>query len=178
MFGIFGSYNDFTNWLNPQSQEEAHRAYNERVSLQLARQAAIARMQISANIILGMGIINDNKSHLQKAIHNRYTVVKKKKAKTARRKAFRLLMQNLTLEQRRKYKKNKTIIVTGNDTKTQYRLDYSNYFNVNVLDKQGRAVKRLCAQPMGRMPIEDIMLAQKLMLETLETKFINKANVM
>jgi hypothetical protein len=48
--------------------------------------------------------------------------------------------------------------------------------NVHELDADGHPVKQWCFAPEGRLAAGDIMLAQKIALETRETKALAIAN--
>lgn len=56
-----------------------------------------------------------------------------------------------------------------------YRIREGHSGNVDALDAAGRVVSRFCAYPLGRVPVYDVMLAQKLWLETDENMFLKKA---
>lgn len=57
-----------------------------------------------------------------------------------------------------------------------YRIRRGVAGNVSLLGPDGRAVKSFCAHPDG-VPSPDVMLSQKLMLETNEDMFLRIANV-
>lgn len=92
-----------------------------------------------------------------------------------------LLLAHLTPEQRDQYKRDGTFEVRGNASNRRYRIA-ARYFNgVTQLNKKGRATHRLCFYP-GRigsymLPLCDIMLAQKVALETNEYRTRRKANI-
>lgn len=99
----------------------------------------------------------------------------------AQRRARALLVQHLTTEQRRTYEAYAYFDVdVGGKT---YRIRQGTHGNVRLLEKPTGprmavpAVEKIsfCAQPSG-VPDEDAMLAQKLMLETEERKFLEIAN--
>jgi hypothetical protein len=46
---------------------------------------------------------------------------------------------------------------------------------VDALDSRGSVINRFCAHPLGRVPVYDVMLAQKLWIETDENMFLRKA---
>jgi hypothetical protein len=48
--------------------------------------------------------------------------------------------------------------------------------NGELLNENGRRACLLCFMPEGRVPIDDIMLAQKIALELFETEAIRIAN--
>ncbi len=93
-------------------------------------------------------------------------------------------MQHLTAEQRKTYEERRYFDVDING-KT-YRILHGTHGNVRLLEpsivttpdgQTPTLVERVsyCAQPDG-VPTEDAMLAQKLMLETDERKFLEIAN--
>lgn len=93
----------------------------------------------------------------------------------ARARAERLLLANLTAEQR------ETLLGRGffevkAKSGQRYKIGRSTHGNIVRLDDRGVAVARLCAQPSG-VPVDDAILAQKLALETDEAAFLRVANV-
>ncbi len=54
----------------------------------------------------------------------------------------------------------------GCHTAKRYRIYYANVANVEELDKVGRPVTRYCFIPKGDLVPSDVMLAQKIALET------------
>ncbi|HSV44786.1 MAG TPA: hypothetical protein VLJ58_03255 [Ramlibacter sp.] len=56
-----------------------------------------------------------------------------------------------------------------------YRIREGHSGNVDQLDSAGLVISRLCAHPLGRVPVYDVMLAQKLWIETDENMFLSKA---
>jgi hypothetical protein len=58
----------------------------------------------------------------------------------------------------------------------KYRVNRGRTRNIELIDEQGKVVKRLCAHPQDLVPDADTMLAQKLMLETNEQEFLKIAN--
>jgi hypothetical protein len=49
--------------------------------------------------------------------------------------------------------------------------------NVEVLDDAGHRMCALCLMPKGHLPVGDVMLAQKLALESFEAKAIKVAQM-
>jgi hypothetical protein len=66
--------------------------------------------------------------------------------------------------------------VTGGETGRRYRIRYGNAMNVQQLDHHGREVQSLCFSPRDLLPVGDVMLAQKLALELIETDALRVAN--
>jgi len=56
-----------------------------------------------------------------------------------------------------------------------YRIREGHSGNVDALDSRGRLIDRFCAHPLGRVPVYDVMLAQKLWIETDENMFLKEA---
>ena len=88
--------------------------------------------------------------------------------------AEKLLLENLTLRQKEDYVKTKSFVVDG--SRYRYRIRHGRSGNVDVIDRKGMIVNRLCAHPVDLVPNPDTMLAQKLMLETDEAAFERIAN--
>jgi len=89
-------------------------------------------------------------------------------------KARALLEGALTIEQRRDLFARGYFCVKGN--RFSYRIREGHAGNVDALDPSGRVVGRYCAHPLGRIPVHDVMLAQKLWLETDEDMFLREAS--
>jgi hypothetical protein len=84
-----------------------------------------------------------------------------------------LLERALTPEQRRDLLARGYFYVKGK--RFTYRIREGHSGNVDALDSRGRVVDRFCAHPLGRVPVYDVMLAQKLWIETDENMFLTKA---
>lgn len=91
----------------------------------------------------------------------------------AEAKARNLLQRALTLEQRRDLVSRNYFYVQGR--RFTYRIREGHSGNVEALDSSGRVISRFCAHPLGRVPVSDVMLAQKLWIETDENMFLKKA---
>jgi hypothetical protein len=59
---------------------------------------------------------------------------------------------------------------------TRYRISYGSAMNVYQFDPHGRTVARWCFAPEGNLCVGDILLAQKIALETMERQVIAIAN--
>ncbi|MET4800310.1 hypothetical protein ABIA96_002882 [Bradyrhizobium sp. LB11.1] len=59
--------------------------------------------------------------------------------------------------------------VVGGDTGRQYRIYPGAMTNVCELDEKGRPKVGLCFLPLGELPIGDVMLSQKIALESCES---------
>ena len=89
--------------------------------------------------------------------------------------ALQLLSEILSPDQRSQYSAYGYFEVTGGQTGKRYRIKAGSQMNVEELDPAGRRVRGLCFLPRGGVPIGDIMVAQKLALELMETDALNLA---
>jgi hypothetical protein len=99
-----------------------------------------------------------------------------REAAEARARARVLLEEHLTEEQRAVLSREKFFEVLSRDGRRRYRITHGRAGNVYLLGPDGRPVTRYCAHPVDRVPDEDTMLAQKLMLESCEEDFLRLAN--
>ena len=97
--------------------------------------------------------------------------------KQADMRALELLKSNLSPDQLESYRKFGHFHVVGGETGARYRIRRGHQMNVDCLDDKGRPVAHLCFLPAGRIPLADVMLAQKLALELNETETVASANV-
>jgi len=89
----------------------------------------------------------------------------KREARLANAKAKALLHSNLTREQRWDLRATRSFTITGKDGRT-YRITEGSSTNVELLEN-GAPIMRFCVVAKGvRLPVYDLMLAQKLMLES------------
>jgi hypothetical protein len=95
----------------------------------------------------------------------------------AERRGLDLLRAWLSPEQGRQFDETSCFEVIGCDTGARYLIHYARQLNIAQLDATGCQVKRLCFGPEGRLVTGDIMLAQKIALETMELSALAKANV-
>jgi hypothetical protein len=58
--------------------------------------------------------------------------------------------------------------VVGSESGRRYRIHAGTSVNVCEIDERGRLQDGLCFMPIGALPIGDVMLAQKIALETCE----------
>jgi hypothetical protein len=56
--------------------------------------------------------------------------------------------------------------VIGSDSGKLYRVRHGRQMNVDELDSGGKPLTTWCFLPGGRLPVSDVMLAQKIALET------------
>jgi hypothetical protein len=94
----------------------------------------------------------------------------------AEQKARALLRAWLSPEQARQFKSSKHFDVIGSDTGTRYRIRHGHMMNIDQLDSAGNKVCEWCFAPQGELAAGDCMLAQKIALETFETKALAIAN--
>jgi hypothetical protein len=66
--------------------------------------------------------------------------------------------------------------VIGCDTGTRYRIRAGTIMNIDELDCREKAVAQWCFGPQGDLAVGDVMLAQKIALETMELEALAKAN--
>jgi hypothetical protein len=95
---------------------------------------------------------------------------------TADRRASTLLKEWLTPEQCVQYERLGVFDVRGSDSGTRYRIRSAGQMNVGQLDEEGRRVAVLCFLPEKYVPVSDVMLAQKIVLETDEPAALSVAN--
>jgi hypothetical protein len=86
-----------------------------------------------------------------------------------------LLREWLSPEQRAQYERDKCFEVLGSSGGS-YRITERDTFNVEQLDREGRCIALLCFVPEGGLVKGDIMLAQKVALETNEPAARKVAN--
>ena len=99
---------------------------------------------------------------------------------TAKNRARRLLFSMLSpMQQKQLDEKNHfDLTVHGQDgSQRVYRIEYGYQGNVKLLVPDGQPVRRYCIHADSRLPYEDQMLAQKLLLEANEQDFLRIANM-
>jgi hypothetical protein len=64
----------------------------------------------------------------------------------------------------------KHFYVVGSDTGARYRIRNGTAMNVEELDSSGKTIAQLCFAPQGQLVVGDVLLAQKIALETMERK--------
>jgi hypothetical protein len=94
----------------------------------------------------------------------------------AEKRAVALLRSWLLPEQEKQWQARGAFDVIGCDTGTRYRITYRAVMNVHQLDADGHPVQQWCFAPEGRLAVGDVLLAQKIALETMETKALEIAN--
>ena len=89
--------------------------------------------------------------------------------KTPEGRSLRLLRDWLSPVQRAQFAKKGYFEVVGGETGKQYRIYPGAMSNVCEIDEKGRPGLGLCFRTMGELPIGDVMLAQKIALESCES---------
>lgn len=100
----------------------------------------------------------------------------RREARDAEARAEALLLSCLSLRQREEYRQHKHFVVHGRNG-MRYRIRPGRVGNVDVVDRHGRLDHRLCFHPDELLPVSDVMLVQKLMLEDDEKDVRKIANV-
>ena len=88
--------------------------------------------------------------------------------RTPEGRSLRLLRHWLSPAQRAQFAEKGYFEVVGGDTGNRYRIYPGSATNVCEIDERGRLKSGLCFLPVGELPIGDVMLAQKIALETCE----------
>ena len=83
---------------------------------------------------------------------------------------MRLLRQWLSPPQRAQFAEKGYFEVAGGDTGKRYRIYTGAAANVCEVDENGHLTLGLCFLPMGELPIGDVMLSQKIVLESSESR--------
>ena len=89
---------------------------------------------------------------------------------------LRLLRSWLTPLQRAQFDAKRSFDVTGCDSGKRYRVHYGAVSNVHEIDADGCPKIHWCFAPVGYLVAGDIMLAQKIALETNESGALAVAN--
>jgi hypothetical protein len=79
-----------------------------------------------------------------------------------------LLRLWLSPDQTQQYDKYQRFDVVGSDTGTRYRIHRGTAMNIEELTAEGYVTRRWCFAPDGAFAAGDVMLAQKIALETFE----------
>jgi hypothetical protein len=87
-----------------------------------------------------------------------------------------LLRQWLSPDQAEQYDIYQRFDVVGSDTGTRYRIRRGAAMNIEELTGDGYVTRRWCFAPEGASAIGDVMLAQKVALETFELDALAIAN--
>ena len=87
-----------------------------------------------------------------------------------------LLREWLSPMQRAQFDASKSFDVVGCDSGRRYRIHYGRVTNVHEIDDAGQPVTGWCFVPSGHLVAGDVMLAQKIALETNERTTLALAN--
>jgi hypothetical protein len=90
-------------------------------------------------------------------------------------KSLRLLHSWLSPEQAQQWDALSEFEVVGSHTETRYRIRRGKVMNVHELDRAGNIVAHWCFAPRGDLPIGDVLLAQKIAIETMEREALKMA---
>jgi hypothetical protein len=82
----------------------------------------------------------------------------------------------LTPQQAKQWDTEKEFEVVGLHTGTRYRIRRGTTMNIDELDSSGRVATQWCFAPQGDLAVSDVMLAQKIALETMEWKALASAH--
>jgi hypothetical protein len=77
-----------------------------------------------------------------------------------------LLREWLSSEQLAQFDRTRSFIVTGCDTGRRYSIQYGTATNIFEIDESGHTVVGWCFLPSGGLAAGDVMLAQKIALES------------
>jgi hypothetical protein len=94
---------------------------------------------------------------------------------TSEGRALQLLRHWLSSAQRAQFVKKGYFELAGGDTGKHYRIHVGAISNVCEIDHKGRPVIGLCFRTVGELPIGDVMLAQKIALESCESYALSVA---
>jgi hypothetical protein len=92
------------------------------------------------------------------------------------RRGVALLRSWLTAEQAEQWDTRGEFDVIGCDTGTRYRITRGTAMNIHQLGTNGNAVATWCFAPEGNLATGDVLLAQKIALETMENRVRALAN--
>ena len=92
------------------------------------------------------------------------------------RRALKLLKDWLSPEQLACYERFSFFDVIGSDTGTRFRIHYGTQTNIEELSSTGHHVCKWCFVPDGDLVAGDVMLAQKIALETNERGALSVAH--
>jgi len=95
---------------------------------------------------------------------------------TREARGLRLLRDWLSPCQREQFDAQGHFDVIGCDSGKKYRIHYGTAMNVREIDEAGGVKLGLCFAPKGSLATGDVMLAQKIALETFERRSLAVAN--
>ena len=108
-------------------------------------------------------------------LSNRQAQVPAQRRKVEQR-AYTLLKEWLSPEQLARFESHRHFEVQGSHSGKCYRIRDRRFMNIDELNKDGARIAVWCFGPAGCLPIGDVMLAQKIALETDEQAALAVAN--
>lgn len=93
----------------------------------------------------------------------------------AHRRGMRLLVENLTPQQRRTFERRRYFVVRGGQTGRFYRIREGRQLNIDELDAFHRTACVWCFHPAEALVLGDVLLAQKVALESFEDETLRVA---
>ena len=108
--------------------------------------------------------------------HCRFHLQSEERRAKSEERSKHLLRQWLSPDQAEQYDKYQRFEVVGSDPGTRYRILRGTMMNVVELAANGRVTRRWCFAPEGSLATGDVMLAQKIALETFELNALAIAN--
>lgn len=93
----------------------------------------------------------------------------------ADKRAQGLLVECLSPAQKEEFNYRRSFTVVSKSKRT-YRIEFVRNYNVRLLNAHHQSIAAYCAGPLEDVPIADMMLSQKLMLENDEERFLRIAN--
>jgi NAD(P)-dependent dehydrogenase (short-subunit alcohol dehydrogenase family) len=86
-------------------------------------------------------------------------------SEAAQERAYALFKAQLSPQERRQFEQHRYFDVIGGQSGRRYRIRDGTQMNVEALDSSGRWMSSLCFTPRGRLPVGDVLLAQKIALQ-------------
>ncbi|WP_271581580.1 hypothetical protein [Bradyrhizobium sp. CCBAU 45389] len=105
----------------------------------------------------------------------RALLIRRGAERTPEGRSLRLLREWLSPAQRTQFAAKGYFEVVGGDTGKQYRIYPGAMTNVCEIDEKDRPTIGLCFLPKGELPIGDVMLSQKIALESCESRALEVA---
>ena len=90
--------------------------------------------------------------------------------------AEKLLREWLSPAQLDQFNRQRCFEVRGSASRRRYRICFGTTYNVQVVDHEGGVIEEICFHPEGELVAADVMLAQKIALETNEPAALKVAN--
>lgn len=101
---------------------------------------------------------------------------RRRSRKPAEQRGITLLRSWLTPEQAKQWDSKEEFDVIGCHTGGRYRIKCGTTMNIHQLDSAGSTVTQWCFAPEGKLVTGDVLLAQKIALETMERQVLSLAN--